>query len=109
VEDQGRGVGVAVIKKSSIANNGRAVRLDWDGLGDAKLLRLLLLTAGATAACIADRRWNAGWLTFRCTVRQLVLELPLRLPPNFRDVTAERVGTMVAIVGATAAEKAKPK
>jgi hypothetical protein len=37
-----------------------------------------------------------------------VLEWPLRLPPNFRDVTAERVGTMVAIVGATAAEKAKP-
>jgi hypothetical protein len=31
------------------------------------------------------------------------------LPPNFRDLTAERVGTVVAIVGATAAEKAKPK
>jgi hypothetical protein len=27
-EDQGRGVGVAVIKKSSIANNGRADRLE---------------------------------------------------------------------------------
>jgi hypothetical protein len=52
---------------------------------------------------------QAGWLTFRCTVRQLVLERPLRLPPNVRDVTAERVGTMVAIVGATGAEKANPK
>ena len=27
------------------------------------------------------------------------------LPPNFRDVTAEKVGTVVAIVGATAAGK----
>jgi Tfp pilus assembly ATPase PilU len=30
---------------------------------------------------------------------------PLVLPPNFRDVTAEKVGTVVAIVGATAAGK----
>jgi hypothetical protein len=30
---------------------------------------------------------------------------PLVLPSNFRDVTAERVGTMVAIVGATATGK----
>jgi hypothetical protein len=35
--------------------------------------------------------------------------LPLVLPRNFRDVTAERVGTVIGIVGATAAEKAKPK
>jgi hypothetical protein len=28
---------------------------------------------------------------------------PLVLPPNFRDVTAEKIGT---VVGATAAEKA---
>jgi hypothetical protein len=28
---------------------------------------------------------------------------PLVLPPNFRDVTAEKVGTVVAIVGAPAA------
>jgi hypothetical protein len=34
---------------------------------------------------------------------------PLRLPPNFRDVTAEKVGTVVAIVGATKPPKAKPK
>jgi hypothetical protein len=34
---------------------------------------------------------------------------PLALPPNFRDVTAEKVGTVVAIVGAVAAGKAKPK
>jgi Tfp pilus assembly ATPase PilU len=27
------------------------------------------------------------------------------LPPNFRDVTAEKVGTVVVIVGATAAGK----
>ena len=51
---------------------------------------------------------QAGWLTFRAEC-QLVLGWPLRLPPNFRDVTAEKVGTMVAIVGATAAEKANPK
>jgi hypothetical protein len=31
------------------------------------------------------------------------------LPPNFRDVTAEKVGSVVAIVGATAAGKANPK
>jgi hypothetical protein len=30
---------------------------------------------------------------------------PLRLPPNFRDVTAEKVGTAMGIVGATAAGK----
>jgi hypothetical protein len=34
---------------------------------------------------------------------------PLRLPPNFRDVTAEKVGTVVAIVGAPAVGKDKPK
>jgi hypothetical protein len=34
---------------------------------------------------------------------------PLVLPTNFRDVTAERVGTVVAIVGAAAAWKDKPK
>jgi hypothetical protein len=31
------------------------------------------------------------------------------LPPNFRDVTAEKVGTVVAMVGATAGGKDKPK
>jgi Tfp pilus assembly ATPase PilU len=30
---------------------------------------------------------------------------PLVLPPNFRDVTAERVGTVIGIIGATAAGK----
>jgi Tfp pilus assembly ATPase PilU len=30
---------------------------------------------------------------------------PLVLPPNFRDVTAEKVGTVMGIVGATAAGK----
>jgi len=34
---------------------------------------------------------------------------PLVLPPNFRDVTAEKVGTVVAMVGATAGGKDKPK
>jgi hypothetical protein len=34
---------------------------------------------------------------------------PLRLPPNSRDVTAERVGTVIGIIGATAAgEATKP-
>jgi Tfp pilus assembly ATPase PilU len=32
--------------------------------------------------------------------------IPLVLPPNFRDVTAEKVGTVIGIVGATAAAKA---
>jgi hypothetical protein len=31
---------------------------------------------------------------------------PLRLPPNFVDRTAERVGTVTGIVGATAPAKA---
>jgi Tfp pilus assembly ATPase PilU len=30
---------------------------------------------------------------------------PLVLPPNFRDVTAEKVGTVIGIVGATAVGK----
>ena len=34
---------------------------------------------------------------------------PATPAPNFRDVTAEKVGTVVAIVGAPAAPKAKPK
>jgi hypothetical protein len=34
---------------------------------------------------------------------------PLVLPPNGRDVTAERVGTVVAIVGAPKPPKDKPK
>jgi len=34
---------------------------------------------------------------------------PLVLPPNFRDVTAEKVGTVIAIVGAPKPPKAKPK
>jgi hypothetical protein len=33
---------------------------------------------------------------------------PWRLPPNFRDVTAEKVGTVVAMVGATV-PKNRPK
>jgi hypothetical protein len=33
---------------------------------------------------------------------------PLVLPPNFRDVTAEKVGTIIGIVGAVA-PKDKPK
>jgi Tfp pilus assembly ATPase PilU len=28
---------------------------------------------------------------------------PLRLPPNFRDVTADKVGTVIGIIGATGA------
>jgi hypothetical protein len=52
-----------------------------------------------------DRRSSQGtWVTDDRPPRQ-----PLQLPPNFRDVTAEKVGTVVAIVGATAAPKAKPK
>jgi hypothetical protein len=33
---------------------------------------------------------------------------PLVLPPNFRDVTAEKVGTVIGIVGAAGAEATKP-
>ena len=65
---------------------------------------------------------QAGWLTFRSQC-QPVLECsamtdnpnpvpprqPLVPPPNFRDVTAERVGTVTVIVRATAAGKDKPK
>jgi len=32
---------------------------------------------------------------------------PLQLPPNFRDVTAEKIGTVIGIVGATAAGKSQ--
>jgi hypothetical protein len=34
---------------------------------------------------------------------------PLVLPPNFIDWTAEKIGTVIGIVGATAAQKGKPK
>jgi hypothetical protein len=34
---------------------------------------------------------------------------PLVLRANFRDVTAERIGTVIGIVGATAPAKGKPK
>jgi hypothetical protein len=34
------------------------------------------------------------------------LYAPLVPPPNFRDVTAEKIGTVIGIVGATAAAKA---
>jgi hypothetical protein len=34
---------------------------------------------------------------------------PLVLPPNFREVTAEKVGTVMGIVGATAAAKTPKK
>jgi hypothetical protein len=40
--------------------------------------------------------------------RALSLDGVQQLPPNCRDTTAEKVGTVVAIVGATAAGKAKP-
>jgi hypothetical protein len=33
---------------------------------------------------------------------------PLQPPPNFRDVTAERVGTITVVIGASA-PKDKPK
>jgi hypothetical protein len=34
---------------------------------------------------------------------------PLQLPPNYIDVTAERVGTVIVIVRAPKPPKAKPK
>jgi hypothetical protein len=34
---------------------------------------------------------------------------PLVLPPNFRDVTAEHVGTVIGIVAAPKPPKDKPK
>jgi hypothetical protein len=34
---------------------------------------------------------------------------PLRLPPNCRDVTAEKTGTVIRVVGATAAKATKPR
>jgi hypothetical protein len=35
--------------------------------------------------------------------------IPLVLPPNGRDVTAEHVGTVIGIVGAPKPPKDKPK
>jgi hypothetical protein len=32
----------------------------------------------------------------------------LRLPPNCRETTAEKIGTVIGIVGATAAKATKP-
>jgi hypothetical protein len=32
----------------------------------------------------------------------------LRLPANCRDVTAEKIGTVIGIIGATAAKATKP-
>src|SRR5580704_12382990 len=57
---------------------------------------------------------QAGWLTFRSQCQMLNMtdkpaptppKQPLVLPPNGRDVTAEKIGTIVGIVGATAAGK----
>jgi hypothetical protein len=33
---------------------------------------------------------------------------PLVFPPNFRDETAAKIGTVIGIVGATAAKATKP-
>jgi hypothetical protein len=33
---------------------------------------------------------------------------PLVLPPNCRDVTAEKIGTVIGIIGAAAAKATKP-
>jgi hypothetical protein len=33
---------------------------------------------------------------------------PLVLPPNFREVTAEKIGNAIGIVGARAAKATKP-
>ena len=57
---------------------------------------------------------QAGWLTFRSQCQMLNMtdkpaptppREPLRLPSNCIDRTAERIGTVVVIVGATAAGK----
>src|SRR5260370_27522187 len=34
---------------------------------------------------------------------------PLQLPPNFRDVTAEKIGTVTGIVGAAGAKATQPR
>jgi len=58
---------------------------------------------------------QTGWLTFRSQCQMLNItdkpaptppRPPLQLPPNFVDRTAEKIGTVIGIVGATAAEKA---
>jgi hypothetical protein len=51
---------------------------------------------------------QAGWLTFRCTVPACA-RMASAAAPNCIGRTAERVGTVVAIVGAMAAgEGTKP-
>jgi hypothetical protein len=38
----------------------------------------------------------------------VLLRQTLQLPPNCRDVTAEKIGTVIGVVGATAAKATKP-
>jgi hypothetical protein len=60
---------------------------------------------------------QAGWLTFRSQCQMLnTTDKPaptpprprLVFPPNFRDVTAETIGTVIGIVGVTGAKATKP-
>jgi hypothetical protein len=55
----------------------------------------------------AAPRRAVGTASMRFRARPLFGHEPLRLPPNCRDVTAERVGTIIGIIGATAAGKGR--
>jgi hypothetical protein len=48
---------------------------------------------------------QAGWLTFRSQCQPVVEMLSYGLPSNCRDVTAEHLGTVIGIVGATGAKE----
>jgi hypothetical protein len=50
---------------------------------------------------------QAGWLTFRCTVPACA-RMCSAAAPNCIDRTAERIGTVVVIVGATVGKGMKP-
>ena len=67
------------------------------------LQRSLWWAAGATNAGGPLYRHNPYNTQSRSPPRE-----PLRLPPNSAQVTAEKIGTVIGIVGATAAKATKP-
>jgi hypothetical protein len=73
----------------------------------AKIVRTGLAVARPEIVKAGGRTLSMLRLTITDAGRQA--RQPLRLPENFRDVTAEKVSTVIGIVGATAAGTAKPK
>jgi hypothetical protein len=69
----------------------------------AKIVRTGLAVAKPEIVKAGGRTLSMLRLTITDAGRQACQ--PLRLPENFRDVTAEKVGTVIGIVGATAVQK----